>query len=99
MAFAHGPAVDPIDESCRELMNAYRCIEIDEEAAGRECDAQAVEYVPYNLNVISADLEDGCTQGNVGDECATKACIVEGAFRARLRNCAWCREFGYIWDR
>ena len=81
MAFAHGPAVDAIDESCRDLMNAYKCIEIDElENGNPKCDAQAVDYTPYDFHVISADLEDGCTRGNVGNECAIKACIVEGAF-------------------
>jgi len=80
---AHGQTVDPIDESCRDLINAYKCIEMDAEANGDfDCDAQAVSYTPYNFFSAETDLETECTASNTGD-CAINACIAEGAFTLR----------------
>merc|ERR1712176_493055 len=47
---AHGKTVDILDEACKNLINSYKCIEIDAEEAGiDDCDAQAVSYTPYNF--------------------------------------------------
>ena len=79
---AHGQVVDTIDESCRELINAYKCVEMDAEANGiTDCDAQAVAYVPFNFDPLG-DLTTDCRANNV-EECAQNACIVEGAFILR----------------
>merc|ERR1712178_14493 len=79
-ASAHGPVVDSIDESCRDLINAYKCIEIDE----IDCDAQQVSYIPYNFFSSETDLETECQTQNSGNNCAIKACIAEGAFTLRF---------------
>ena len=79
---AHGQVVDPIDESCRSLINAYKCIEMDAEANGIECDAQSVEYNPFNSFGAITDLSEQCEFSNVG-ECAQNACKAEGAFTIR----------------
>ena len=81
---AHGQIVDPIDESCRSLINAYKCIEMDAEANGIEdCDAQSVEYTPFNFfsaaSLSPASIETDCDANNIG-ECAQNACKAEGAF-------------------
>merc|ERR1712178_407525 len=62
-ASAHGPVVDSIDESCRDLINAYKCIEIDE----IDCDAQQVSYIPYNFFSSETDLETECQIQNSPD--------------------------------
>jgi len=82
---AHGQVVDALDESCRDLINSYKCIEMDAEANGiTDCDAQAVAYTPYNFFSSQTDLETECTTTNqAGGECAINACIVEGAFTLR----------------
>jgi len=84
---AHGMAVDPIDESCRDLINSYKCIEMDAEAQGDyTCDSQAVEYIPFNFFSANTDVEDECTLQNSPNMCAVNACIVEGAFTMKYIN-------------
>jgi hypothetical protein len=76
---AKGRVVDPIDESCRNLINSYKCIEMDAEADGvTDCDAQAVDYTPYNFGA-ALDLKTECESNNDGP-CAQNACIVEATF-------------------
>ena len=86
---AHGIPVDPIDEACRNLINSYKCVEMDAEAENIDnCDAQAVEYTPFNVfeagvpfNQLSTVLEADCVSRNQDKNiCAKNACIVEGAF-------------------
>lgn len=79
---AHGMAVDPIDESCRDLINSYKCIEMDAEEEGDyACNAQAVEYKPFNFFSANTDVESECTEFNQDKgSCAVNACIVEGVF-------------------
>ena len=83
---AHGKVVNDLDASCRDLINSYKCIEMDAEANGvTDCDAQAVPYDGFSFG-LGADLVNECTTKNAGDECATNACIVEGAFTLRYIN-------------
>merc|ERR1711972_910922 len=57
---AHGKVVNDLDASCRDLINSYKCIEMDAEANGiTDCDAQAVEYNPYNF-LFGGDLSQDC---------------------------------------
>jgi len=80
---AHGQVVDDIDESCRALINSYKCIEMDAEANGIvDCDAQSVPYEPFVFFNGITSLEDDCNARNTG-ECAINACIAEGAFTLR----------------
>ena len=82
---AHGKVVDAMDESCRDLINSYKCIEMDAEANGiTDCDAQAVDYTAFSFSP-AGDLTAECTANNVG-ECAINACIVEGAFTLRFED-------------
>lgn len=56
---------------------------MDAEANGvTDCDAQAVDYIPYNF-LFGGDLTTDCTNQNSGSECAINACIVEGAWTLR----------------
>jgi len=76
---AHGKTVDALDESCRDLINSYKCIEMDAQANGIEdCDAQAVDYNAYSF-LGGEDINVACAATNTG-ECAQNACIVEGTF-------------------
>lgn len=78
---AHGKTVDEIDESCKDLINSYKCIEMDAEKNGiDDCDAQAVPYVGWSF---IGDVTTDCQTKNPGNECAANACIVEGAFTAK----------------
>merc|ERR1712019_210046 len=66
-----------------DLINSYKCIEMDAEANGiNDCDAQAVAYTGFSFG-LGADLTTECNVNNAGDECAQNACIVEGAFTLR----------------
>merc|ERR1711879_525887 len=77
---AHGKVVDNMDETCRDLINSYKCIEMDAEAEGiNDCDAQAVPYVAFGFEA-GRDLEADCQADNAGDNCAINACIVEATF-------------------
>lgn len=93
---AHGQTVDAIDESCKDLINSYKCIEMDAEAQGIfDCDAQAVEYIPYNFFSQQTGIVDECSSTNAvaslpgvvpataGGFCAIQTCIVEGTFTMR----------------
>jgi len=83
---AHGQVVDTIDEACRALINAYKCIEMDAEANGDfDCDAQSVPYDAYNSFQSTVSLEVYCNRENVG-LCAINACIAEGAFTFMYRD-------------
>merc|ERR1711912_101763 len=80
---AHGKVVDDMDASCRDLINSYKCIEMDAEKNGIEdCDAQAVAYVQHSF-LPGADITADCNAKNPGNECAANACIVEGSFIIR----------------
>jgi len=88
---AHGQVQDGLDESCRDLINSYKCIEMDAEAAGMDdCSAQSVDYEPYNFFSSQTDVETECIAQNSGrasngvGNCAVNACIVEGTFTMRF---------------
>merc|ERR1712151_356460 len=77
---AHGKIVDDMDASCRDLINSYKCIEMDAEKNGIEdCDAQAVEYVQHSF-IQNVDVTQDCNIKNPNNECAANACIVEATF-------------------
>ena len=78
---AHGKTVDVLDEACKNLINSYKCIEIDAEEAGiDDCDAQAVNYTPFDyFGSNGQTVKENCEENNVGF-CAQSACIVEGTF-------------------
>jgi len=82
---AHGQTQDAIDESCKDLINSYKCIEMDAEAAGiDDCDAQAVVYTPYTFFSQTTGIVQFClaqnSDGTPASQCAVNACIVEGTF-------------------
>jgi hypothetical protein len=80
---AHGKVVDDMDASCRDLINSYKCIEMDAEKNGiDDCDAQAVAYVQHSF-IENADVALDCNAKNPGNECAANACIVEATFILR----------------
>merc|ERR1712117_84139 len=77
---AHGKVVDDMDASCRDLINSYKCIEMDAEKNGiDDCDAQAVEYVQHSF-IQNADVTADCNAKNPNNKCAANACIVEATF-------------------
>jgi hypothetical protein len=77
---AHGKVVDDMDAACRDLINSYKCIEMDAEKNGIEdCDAQAVPYVEHSF-IENADVTADCQLKNPNNECAANACIVEATF-------------------
>jgi hypothetical protein len=83
---AKGRIVDAIDESCRNLINSYKCIEMDAEEAGDvDCDAQAVPYTAYDFEANNGDIKTECETNNAANppphtQCSIDACIAEAAF-------------------
>lgn len=77
---AKGPAQDDVDSKCKGLLLAYDCIEMDALDRGEPCEAQSVDYVPYNFFNSNTDLKADCEATNAGNQCKIDTCIVEGQF-------------------
>ena len=86
-----GPALDEIDNICKVLSDGYDCAMIDheEETSGKrgrnaeECVPWAVEY-NSGLGGSDAELYEVCFAKNPRNNCAARACIVEGNFISSL---------------
>lgn len=74
-----GPPVDEMDAFCKTLHDGYECAIRDTEDEGEEC-------IPYEIGYTAAvggtidNLLTKCTDVNPGDNCAIRACAVEGLF-------------------
>jgi len=75
--------VDSIDEICKILHDGYECAMRDAEAEGDTC-------VPWEVNYASAvgggglSIAEECQSLNAGNNCAIRACTVEGTFVANI---------------
>jgi len=80
-----GIAVNTVDEYCRSLQHGYQCAEIDGVESGEEADVCEPHSVFYYSSIRSIllgkeDLHESCNTRNSNDECAQRACTVEGQF-------------------
>lgn len=74
-----GTPLNPIDELCKSLHNGYECAMRDAEDEGASCTPWEVTYNSA-VGGITTSLTDGCTAANNGNNCAIRACILEGTF-------------------
>lgn len=73
----YGEPVDEIDALCKTLVEGYRCAILDEKSAGEtECEPWRVTY---QSQVLSTSYSQ-CQLSNPNDNCAAKACSIEGSF-------------------
>jgi len=79
---AHARPVDTLDDTCRELINGYKCATMDaEDASEVECDAQQIVYSQFNFFGREEEhLEEDCASLNPLDVCAQRACMIEALF-------------------
>merc|ERR1712154_499507 len=73
-----GTPVDEIDGFCKTLAEGYQCAIIDGESEGESCVPWEVNYNPGAGQGPERFLT--CQNQNPGDNCAARACAVEGVF-------------------
>merc|ERR1712226_550417 len=76
-----GKPVAEVDAYCKTLMEGYECARLDseEENADEPCIPWEVDYATGAQGNLDAIVSD-CALRNVDDNCAIRACIVEGWF-------------------
>ena len=72
-----GQPASLVDAACQQLHNGYKCAIMDEELAGNECTPWEVTYKSASY-LGEAQLAPKCEEFNGGDNCAAKACKIEG---------------------
>lgn len=78
-----GQPIDAIDEMCKILHDGYECAMRDAEDEGTTC-------VPWEVSYTSAiggsgqSVAEECATVNSGNNCAIRACTVEGSFVGNL---------------
>merc|ERR1712048_1127229 len=71
--------IDAVDEMCKILHDGYECAMRDAEDEGTTC-------VPWEVSYFSAvggtglTIPEECIAANPGNNCATRACMIEGTF-------------------
>merc|ERR1711865_1079668 len=73
-----GTPVDEIDGFCKTLADGYQCAIIDGESEGNSCVPWEVNYSPGAGQ--GPDRFASCQTNNPADNCAARACSVEGIF-------------------
>ena len=73
-----GTPVDEIDGFCKTLADGYQCAIIDGESEGNSCVPWEVSYSPGAGQ--GPELFQSCQTQNPSDNCAARACSVEGIF-------------------
>ena len=87
---AHGRGkaqpVDAIDEMCKILAHGYECAMRDAEEEGTTCIPWEVDYIAAVGGMPSGlTIEEECVNVNPpGNNCAVRACTIEGSFVANL---------------
>lgn len=79
-----GTPVDEIDSMCKILHDGYECAVLDTEAEGAECAPWDVTYHSGTGSVEDISLFQRCQNLNPDDNCAQRACAVEGYFIENL---------------
>jgi hypothetical protein len=78
-----GQPVDAIDEMCKILSDGYECAMRDAEDEGTTCVPWEVTYTSA-LGGSGLSVAEECAQVNSGNNCAIRACTVEGSFVGNL---------------
>lgn len=75
--------IDVVDEQCKVLHDGYECAMRDAEDEGTTCVPWEVHY-ESGLGGSPLLLNEQCAEDNPGNNCAIRACIIEGTFVAAL---------------
>ena len=78
-----GQPVDAIDEMCKILSDGYECAMRDAEEEGTTCVPWEVSYQSA-LGGSGLSTAEECFNVNAGNNCAARACTIEGSFVANL---------------
>jgi len=78
-----GKPFDDLDGLCQALGKGYDCAMRDAEEVGDTCVPYEVDYNPGTATGGNT-LFESCQELNGGDNCASRACAVEGAFVENL---------------
>merc|ERR1712226_1725663 len=78
-----GQPQDAIDEMCKVLADGYECAMRDAEDEGTTCVPWEVEYVSA-IGGSGVGIGQECAAANEGNNCAARACAIEGSFIANL---------------
>lgn len=73
-----GKPIDSLDEACKVLHEGYECAMRDAEDEGTTCVPWEVSFNAASF--LATDLGQACEDSNPGNNCAARACAVEGAF-------------------
>jgi len=74
-----GQPIDELDGLCKTLHEGYECAMRDAEVEGTTCVPWEIAYSSA-IGSSSLSLNEACEQANAGNNCATRACCIEGAF-------------------
>jgi len=76
-----GEPVDALDEACKAMSQGYECAIHDGDAAGEPCVPWEVLYTSATpMSPGGGSLITECTTLNPGNDCAIRACAIEGQF-------------------
>lgn len=75
--------VDAVDELCKILHDGYECAMRDAEDEGTTCIPWEVQY-DAGIGGSPLEMNEQCAEANPGNNCAIRACIIEGTFVANL---------------
>ena len=78
-----GQPQDAIDEMCKVLHDGYECAMRDAEEEGTTCVPWEVAYTSA-LGGSGVGIGQECAAANEGNNCAARACAIEGSFIANL---------------
>ena len=77
-----GKPIDGLDEACKTLHDGYECSMRDAETEGTTCIPWEVDYQAAGM--LENDLGLACENSNPNNNCAARACAIEGAFISNM---------------
>jgi len=81
--YARGEPVDDFDSACKLLHEGYECARLDGIERGEACASNEINYsYDSSISLTVEEIQLGCENSNVGNQCAIDACKVERWFVA-----------------
>merc|ERR1712010_286699 len=74
-----GPVQNEVDQMCKVLHDGYECAIFDAVIDGGSCIPWEEEY-ESGISIGASNVEIECASKNVGNDCAIRACVIEGNF-------------------
>lgn len=80
-----GQPLTEIDEQCKILHDGYECAILDHSDPSSECEPWSVTYRSAT-GLGGSGIDEECYEVNPSDQCAARACIIEGRFVVSILN-------------